>query len=58
MMHLCPEVTQGRGMDGIKPITVQEIQEAMHRHVMGSTRKLGLYRNMDRPTRRPPFLAT
>lgn len=32
VMHLCPEVSQGRAQDGVKPITVQEINEAMRRH--------------------------
>lgn len=41
MLHLCPEVTQGRGMDGIKPITVQEINEAIRRVQTMSTRRLG-----------------
>ncbi|XP_037041542.1 uncharacterized protein LOC119078173 [Bradysia coprophila] len=57
MLHLCPEVTQGRGMDGIKPITVQEIQEAVRRHTIASTRTLGLYRNMDNSSSTVPFLA-
>lgn len=41
MLHLCPEVTQGRGMDGIKPITVQEINEAIRRVQTMSTRRMG-----------------
>lgn len=57
MLHLCPEVTQGRGMDGIKAITVQEIQEAIRRHSIASTRTLGLYRNMDKSSSTVPFLA-
>lgn len=40
MLYLCPEVTQGRAMDGIKPITVQEINEAIRR-VQTSTRRMG-----------------
>lgn len=40
MLHLCPEVTQGRGLDGIKSITVQEINEAIRR-VQSSTRRMG-----------------
>lgn len=45
MKHLCPEVTQGRGADGIKSITVAEIQEAMRRFVMSSNTSLGHFRN-------------
>lgn len=56
MLHLCPEVTQGRGQDGIKPVTVAEIQEAMRRHSMHSHRTLGLHRNIDRH-RLVPYLA-
>lgn len=54
MMHACPEVTQGRGQDGIKPITVQEIQEAMRRHSINYERPIGLHRNIiDRYTSMP-----
>lgn len=38
VLHLCPEVTQGRGMDGIKAITVQEINEAIRRVQTMTTR--------------------
>lgn len=41
MLHLCPEVTQGRGMDGIKAITVQEINEAIRRVQTMSTKRMG-----------------
>jgi transcription initiation protein SPT3 len=41
MLHLCPEVTQGRGMDGIKAITVQEINEAIRRVQTMSARRMG-----------------
>lgn len=44
MMHLCPDVTQGRGGDGIKPITVQEINEAMRRTVFQAAQNLGRFR--------------
>jgi transcription initiation protein SPT3 len=45
MLTLCPEVTQGRGFDGIKPIKVQEIQEAMRRvQQMHQSRKLSTSR--------------
>lgn len=48
MLQLCPEVTQGRASDGIKPIKVQEIQEAMRRvQLMHNQRKLGLCRITD-----------
>lgn len=40
-LHLCPEVTQGRGQDGIKAITVQEINEAVRRVQMMSTKRMG-----------------
>lgn len=53
---MCPEVTQGRGLDGIKPITTQEIHEAMRRHTMCATKTMGLYRNLDR-CKTVPFLA-
>lgn len=42
MLHLCPEVTQGRPtMDGIKAITVQEINEAIRRVQSMSTKRMG-----------------
>jgi transcription initiation protein SPT3 len=41
MLHLCPEVTQGRGEDGIKPITPQEINEAIRRVQSMSSRRMG-----------------
>lgn len=41
MLHLCPEVTQGRGLEGVKPITVQEINEAIRRVQSLSTRRMG-----------------
>lgn len=45
MLHLCPEVTHGRGVDGVKPITPQEIHEAMRRHRQMATQNLGHFRN-------------
>lgn len=57
MMHACPEVTQGRAEDGIKPITVQEIQEAMRRHTMNYERPLGLHRNIIDRYASMPYLA-
>lgn len=42
LLGLCPEVTQGRGQEGIKPIKVQEIQEAMRRCMeMHNQRRMG-----------------
>ncbi|XP_070493638.1 transcription initiation protein SPT3 homolog [Chironomus tepperi] len=42
MLRFCPEVTQGRAFDGIKPVKVQEIQEAMRRfHLMRNQKKIG-----------------
>lgn len=42
MLQLCPEVTLARGGDGIRPIKVQEIQEAMRRvQLMHCQRRLG-----------------
>ncbi|CAO1414503.1 unnamed protein product [Diamesa serratosioi] len=55
MMHLCPEVTQGRGLDGVKSITVQEINEAIRRHTEMMRRKMGTYRNCSQF--KIPFLA-
>lgn len=54
MIHICPEVTQGRGEDGVRPITVQEIQEAVRRHAQGYCKTLGMYRSCtDRPKLKP-----
>lgn len=39
MLHLCPEVSQGRGQEGVKAITVQEINEAIRRVQTMSTRR-------------------
>lgn len=57
MLHLCPEVTQGRGSDGVKPITVQEIQEALRRHSIMTSRKMGMHRNVAILDPKPPFLS-
>lgn len=54
MMHLCPDVTQGRGGDGIKPITVQEINEALRRIAFMSSQNVGRFRNTKPET---PILA-
>lgn len=56
MLHLCPEVTQGRGQDGVKPITIQEVNEAMRRHSQQTTRKYGMHRNVT-INHRSPYLA-
>jgi transcription initiation protein SPT3 len=45
MLHLCPEVTQGRGCDGVKNITVPEINEAIRRYNTQSMKQLGQFRN-------------
>lgn len=57
MLHACPEVTQGRGQDGIKPITVQEIHEAMRRHSMAATKTMGSYRNVNGDRNNVHYLA-
>lgn len=51
MLHLCPDVTQGRGSDGIKPITVQEINEGIRRHTFMTTgrNKGGKFRHAVKP---------
>jgi transcription initiation protein SPT3 len=56
MLHLCPEVTQGRGSDGVKKITVQEINEAIRRYTMQSTKKLSSFRN-NSMNQKIPYLA-
>lgn len=45
MLHICPEVTQGRGQEGIKAITVQEINEAIRRVQTMATRRMGTFRS-------------
>ena len=57
MLQLCPEVIQARGSDGIKPIRVQEIQEAIRRaQLMHNQRRLGTsFRNIENS--KVPFLA-
>jgi len=57
MMHVCPEVTQGRGMEVVKPISVPEIHEAMRRFRQMSNRKIGRYRNSCDIDFRRSFLA-
>lgn len=41
MLHLCKEVSEGRGQDGVKAITVQEIYEAIRRVQSISNRRMG-----------------
>lgn len=45
MLHICPEVTQGRGDEVVKPITVQEINEGIRRFRQLSGMKMGFYRS-------------
>lgn len=40
MLHLCKEVSEGRGQDGVKAITVQEIYEAVRRVQSMSNRRM------------------
>ncbi|XP_058461347.1 uncharacterized protein LOC131436572 [Malaya genurostris] len=56
MLHLCPEVTHGRGVDGVKAITPQEIHEAMRRHRQMATQGMGHFRN-NALNCRSPYLA-
>lgn len=57
MLHACPEVTQGRGMDGFKPITVREIHEAVRRHAMGYNKPIGNYNHIIDRGNVIPYLA-
>lgn len=51
MLHLCPEVSLGRGQDGIKPITVQEINEALRRVQSMCSKRMGTsFRSSDMKT--------
>jgi len=43
--YFCPEVTQGRADDGMKPITVQEINEVIRRHSLLISKRFGHNRN-------------
>lgn len=54
MLHLCPDVSQGRANDGVKPVTVQEINEALRRHAFMVNRSVGKFRNFSSNT---PYLA-
>lgn len=45
MLHACPEVTQGRGLDGAEPISVAEIQEGLRRHSYNYNRPIGMHRS-------------
>lgn len=55
MLHLCPEVSQGRGSDGVKPVTVQEINEVMRRQNLFSSRTPNIF--MKKKNDRQRFLA-
>lgn len=57
MQYACPEVTQGRALDGLEPITVKEIHEAMRRHASGYQHPLGMYRNNMNRRNFLPYLA-
>lgn len=57
MLHACPEVTQGRGLDGIKPITVQEIHEALRRHAYSYNQSMGMHRSIVDRQHCVPYLA-
>lgn len=45
MLHVCPEVTQGRGMEVVKPISVLEIHEGMRRFRQMTTKRMGSFRS-------------
>ncbi|XP_005185054.1 transcription initiation protein SPT3 homolog [Musca domestica] len=57
MMHICPEVTQGRGMEVVKPISVQEIHEGIRRFRQMTSKKVGFYRSTCDTDFRRSFLA-
>lgn len=57
MLHACPEVTQGRGLDGVKAITVQEIYEAVRRHSSEYRRPIGFFRDLAAKHASIPYLA-
>lgn len=57
MMHICPEVTQGRGMEVVKPISVQEIHEGIRRFRQMTSKKVGFYRSSCDSDFRRSFLA-
>lgn len=57
MMHICPEVTQGRGMEVVKPISVQEIHEGIRRFRQMTSKKVGFYRSSCDNDFRRSFLA-
>lgn len=56
-MVICPEVTHSRANDGIKQITVDEIQEAMRRHSANFRPAIGLYRSELNLSSTIPYLA-
>ncbi|XP_075146726.1 transcription initiation protein Spt3 [Haematobia irritans] len=57
MMHICPEVTQGRGMEVVKPISVHEIHEGIRRFRQMTSKKVGFYRSSCDTDFRRSFLA-
>lgn len=57
MLHICPEVTQGRGMEVVKPISVQEIHEGMRRFRQMTSKRVGFYRTSCDADYRRSFLA-
>lgn len=57
MLHACPEVTQGRGLDGVKAITVPEIYEAVRRHSTDYRRPIGFSRDLAARCATMPYLA-
>ncbi|XP_014094608.1 transcription initiation protein SPT3 homolog [Bactrocera oleae] len=57
MLHICPEVTQGRGMEVVRPISVQEIHEGMRRFRQMTSKKIGFYRSSCDADFRRSFLA-
>lgn len=57
MMHICPEVTQGRGMEVVKPISIQEIHEGIRRFRQMTSKKVGFYRSSCDTDFRRSFLA-
>lgn len=56
MTNLCPEVTQGRGMDGVESITIREIHEVIRRFIMNYQRPMGRFMNTMKRRHRVPYL--
>ncbi|XP_037945292.1 transcription initiation protein SPT3 homolog [Teleopsis dalmanni] len=57
MLHVCPEVTQGRAKESAVPITPKEIHEALRRFYQMSNKKIGYYRSPYTPDNQRKFLA-